>query len=62
MTTIDKTSPEYLAGRADLANELLAKTKVRKPLTLNDVRAMSTEQILARKPEVDAVLARGGQS
>lgn len=62
MTTVDKQSAAYLAGRADMANEMLANAKVEQPLTLDDVREMTTEQVLARRDEVDALLEKEGRS
>lgn len=55
---VDKESPEYLAGRRDLANELAEEAN--KPLTLDDIRAMSSDEINRNSDRVQTTL--GGNS
>lgn len=61
MTDIDRNSPDYLAGRADMANELVAEAEKAesKRLTMDEIKRMSTSEINSRWSEVQAVL--GGQ-
>jgi hypothetical protein len=39
--------------------EAALKEKLPKPLTRDDIKAMTTEEVIARKSEVDAVMAAG---
>jgi len=41
---VDKNSLDYLAGRADMANEMYFDAEVEQPLTLDAIRAMDTSQ------------------
>lgn len=54
MTDIDKTSASYLAGRHDLAAEKAEEAG--RPLTIDDVRKMSTSKINARWQDIQTVL------
>jgi hypothetical protein len=56
----DKQSPDYLAGRRDLANELAEEARKAKPLTLEEIKRMSPDEINRRWSEVQPVL--GGNS
>lgn len=60
MADIDKNSPEYLAGRRDLANELAAEKEAEKRLSLADIKSMDSAAINSRWSEVQAVL--GGKA
>ncbi len=48
------------AAGVDAAEKMQAKREAAKLKTLDDVRKLSAEQIIARQAEVDAVLAKGG--
>jgi hypothetical protein len=65
--TVDRNSPDYLAGRADMANEFLGQVRTedapsgKKPIrNAADVAGLTQAEVNERWDEVQVALAKGG--